>query len=176
MVLDHRSSLKRAAQPFFHRIRLLGCALNSKSPQLQFNVKVTAYYVHMKTMLGGQQLADRFEVHTNTTPQCFFLKEPLNWSTKKPGLSSCPWTPGGKPALWSALLLLGDCGHSGRWRPSLSDCHRVPSQVKHTFIPTIIHQPTQQAFKIYHTSNIATCRIEIWNSFLLAGIYMFLDI
>ena len=173
MVLDHRSSLKRAAQPFFHLIRLLGCALNSKSPRLQFNGKVTAYYVHMKTMLGGQQLADRFEVHTIIRPVAF---QRTFEAPKKPGLSSCPWTPGGKPALWSALLLLGDCGYSGRWRPSLSDCHRVPSQVKHTFISTIIHQPTEQAFKIYHTSNIATCRIEIWKSFLLAGIYMFLDI
>ena len=28
---------------------------------------MTAYYVHMKTMLGGQQLADRFEVHSTPT-------------------------------------------------------------------------------------------------------------
>ena len=33
---------------------------------IKFNAKVTAYYVHMKTMLGGQQLADRFEVQTHT--------------------------------------------------------------------------------------------------------------
>ena len=46
-------------------------SLNSKSPQLQFNGKVTAYYVHMKTMLGGQQLADRFEVHTIIRPVAF---------------------------------------------------------------------------------------------------------
>ena len=29
---------------------------------------MTAYYVHMKTMLGGQQLADRFEVLTPLQP------------------------------------------------------------------------------------------------------------
>ena len=39
---------------------------------------MTAYYVHMKTMLGGQQLADRFEVHT--TPPNGSLKQP---DTKK---------------------------------------------------------------------------------------------
>ena len=32
--------------------------------------QVTAYYVHMKTMLGGRQLADRFEV-TNAPANCY---------------------------------------------------------------------------------------------------------
>ena len=81
--------------------------LNSKSPQLQSNGKVTAYYVHMKTMLGGQQLADRFEV----IPPLMVSKH--LYSTKKPGLPPRPRTPGGKPHLRPALLLLGDGGHPG---------------------------------------------------------------